>query len=173
MSKKAEPQESPMSSQTTLTNCSPLSQLGLILYGSIPPFSGQWVEIWKFCGERGRKVPYKPLLQWPATPPLTIFPPSLFDLKLFLVITQSQRASPLAQRVNNLPARDTGDGGSIPGSGKSPGGRYGNPLQDSCLKNPRYQRDLVGCSPKGHKELDTTEQLSLRAQSQSLLQKVP
>ena len=139
MSKKAEPRESPMSSQTTLTNCPPLPQLGLILYGSIPPFSGQWVGIWKFCGERGRKVPYQPLLQWPATPPLTIFPPSLFDLKLVLVITQSQRASLLAQRVNNLPARDTGDAGLIPGLGRSPGGRYGNPLQDSCLKNPMYR----------------------------------
>ena len=27
-----------------------------------------------------------------------------------------------------------GDGGSIPGSGRSPGGGYGNPLQYSCLE---------------------------------------
>ena len=26
--------------------------------------------------------------------------------------------------------------GSIPGSGRSPGEGHGNPLQDSCLKNP-------------------------------------
>ena len=26
--------------------------------------------------------------------------------------------------------------GSIPGSGRSPGGRYGDPLQYSCLENP-------------------------------------
>ena len=26
--------------------------------------------------------------------------------------------------------------GSIPGSGRSPGGGYGNPLQYSCLENP-------------------------------------
>ena len=26
--------------------------------------------------------------------------------------------------------------GSIPGSGRSPGGGHGNPLQDSCLQNP-------------------------------------
>ena len=31
---------------------------------------------------------------------------------------------------------DTGDMGSIPGSGKSPGGGHGNPLQYSCLENP-------------------------------------
>ena len=32
-------------------------------------------------------------------------------------------------------AGDAGDVGSIPGSGRSPGGRRGNPLQYSCLKN--------------------------------------
>ena len=31
---------------------------------------------------------------------------------------------------------NTGDPGSIPGSGKSPGEGLGNPLQDSCLENP-------------------------------------
>ena len=31
-------------------------------------------------------------------------------------------------------AGDTGNMGSIPGSGKSPGRGNGNPLQDSCLK---------------------------------------
>ena len=30
---------------------------------------------------------------------------------------------------------DPGDAGSIPGSGKSPGERNGNPLQYSCLEN--------------------------------------
>jgi len=29
-----------------------------------------------------------------------------------------------------------GDLGSIPGSGRSPGGGHGNPLQFSCLENP-------------------------------------
>ena len=33
-------------------------------------------------------------------------------------------------------AGDTGDLGSIPGSGRSPGGGNDNPLQYSCLKNP-------------------------------------
>ena len=31
---------------------------------------------------------------------------------------------------------NTGDLGSIPGLGRSPGGGNGNPLQDSCLENP-------------------------------------
>ena len=33
-------------------------------------------------------------------------------------------------------AGDAGDTGLIPGSGRSPGGEYGNPLQYSCLRNP-------------------------------------
>ena len=42
----------------------------------------------------------------------------------------------------------------------SPGGGHGNPLQYSCLENPHGQSSLEGYSPRGHKELDTTEQLS-------------
>ena len=40
--------------------------------------------------------------------------------------------------VKNLPAKagDIGDEGSIPGSGISPRGGKGNPLQYSCLENP-------------------------------------
>ena len=40
--------------------------------------------------------------------------------------------------VENLPAipRDERDTGLIPGSGRSPGGGHGNPLQYSCLENP-------------------------------------
>ena len=33
-------------------------------------------------------------------------------------------------------AWNTGDLGSIPGSGRSPGEGNGNPLQHSCLENP-------------------------------------
>ena len=50
--------------------------------------------------------------------------------------------------------------GSIPGLGRSPGGGHGNQLQYSCLENLHGQRNLVGCSPWGLKESDTTEQLS-------------
>ena len=40
--------------------------------------------------------------------------------------------------VKNLPANagDAADPGSIPGSGRSPGGGNGNPRQYSCLENP-------------------------------------
>ena len=36
--------------------------------------------------------------------------------------------------VKNLPV-NAGDAGSIPESGRSPGGSHGNPLQYSCLGN--------------------------------------
>ena len=39
------------------------------------------------------------------------------------------------------------DLGLIPGSGRAPGERTGNPLQYSYLENPHGQRSLVGYSP--------------------------
>ena len=56
--------------------------------------------------------------------------------------------------VKNPPA-NTGDMGSIPGLGRSPGEGDGNPLQYSCLENPCGQRSLVGYSLWGRKESDT------------------
>ena len=55
---------------------------------------------------------------------------------------------------------NTRDLSSIPGSGRSPGGGHGNPLQCSCLENPHGQRNLVGYSPRSCKESDMTECLS-------------
>ena len=51
---------------------------------------------------------------------------------------------------------NAGDLGSIPGSGRSAGEENGNPLQYYCLENP-MERSLVGYSPWGRKESDTTE----------------
>ena len=44
--------------------------------------------------------------------------------------------------VKNPPANaaDIRDVGSIPGSGRCPGGGHGKPLQDSCLKNTMDRR---------------------------------
>ena len=56
-------------------------------------------------------------------------------------------------------ACNAGDLGSIPGSGRSPGEGNGNPLQYSCLEKSHGQRSLVGYSPQGRKESDTTERL--------------
>ena len=66
--------------------------------------------------------------------------------------------------VKNLPANaeDTADMGSIPGSERSPGAGNGNPLQYSCLENSMDRGALVGYSPWGHEESDTSEQLSMQ-----------
>ena len=61
-------------------------------------------------------------------------------------------------------ACNAGDMGSIPGLGRSPGERHGNPLHYPCLENLHGQRSLTGYSPWGHKESDTTERLSLSCQ---------
>ena len=70
----------------------------------------------------------------------------------------------MALVVKNLPANAGGvrDSGLIPGLGRSPRGRHGNPLQYSCLENPHGQRSLGGYSPWGCKELEITEQLNSR-----------
>ena len=66
--------------------------------------------------------------------------------------------------VENLPANagDTGDAGSIPGLGRSPGGGNGNPLQSSCLENPR-DRGAWRATVHGVAKSDTTELPSTHA----------
>ena len=62
------------------------------------------------------------------------------DLKTFQSSTFGSlyhhcRASQVVLVVKNLPA-NSGDAGSIPDSGRFPGGGNDNPLQYSCLENP-------------------------------------
>ena len=57
-------------------------------------------------------------------------------------------------------ACNVGDLGLIPGSGRFAGEGNGNPLQYSCLEKIHGQKNLVGYSPLGHKDLDMTEQLT-------------
>ena len=66
----------------------------------------------------------------------------------------------LGGSIDKESACNAGDLGSIPGLGRSPRGRHGNPPQYSCLENPQGQRGLVGYSPWGCKELDMIEWLS-------------
>ena len=56
--------------------------------------------------------------------------------KTFKELTSEYRRVALV--VKNLPANagDIRDVGPIQGSGRSPGGGNGNPLQDLCLENP-------------------------------------
>ena len=64
----------------------------------------------------------------------------------------------VAPVVKNPPANagDVRDAVSNPGSGRSPGGEHGNPLQYPCLDNS-MDRDLAGHSPWGRTESDMTE----------------
>ena len=55
---------------------------------------------------------------------------------MFLVVDKGDFPDGSAGKESACNAGDTGDVGSIPGSGRSPGGGNGNLLQDSCLKNP-------------------------------------
>ena len=60
--------------------------------------------------------------------------------------------------VKNMPAnaRDLRDMGPIPGSGRSPGGGHGNPLQYSCLGDP-MDSGAWQATVHGVAELDTAE----------------
>ena len=83
-----------------------------------------------------------------------IFPK--YDIRWFVVFDSSLTfvdkcymasmwASQVAPVVKNTPAHaeDIRDAGSIPGSGRSPGGGYGNPLQYPCLENPTEEPDRL------------------------------
>ena len=61
-------------------------------------------------------------------------------------------------------ACNAGDLGSVPELGRSSGRGHGNLLLYSCMGNPHGQRSLVGYSPQNHKDSDTTERLTPRAQ---------
>ena len=63
----------------------------------------------------------------------------------------------LSGKESNCNAGATRDVGSIPGSGRSPGGGYGNPLRYSCPKNPRDK----GSWSIGAKSETQLKQLSL------------
>ena len=72
---------------------------------------------------------------------------------------QQQWASLVSQMVKtNCSA---GDLGSVPRSGRSPGGGHGNTLQYSCLENPMTEEPGGLYRPWGRKKSDLAEQLSL------------
>jgi len=74
---------------------------------------------------------------------------------LFYFLNWGNMGFPGSSLVKNpyTNAGDTGDSGSIIGSGRSPGEANGNPPQYSCLEKSHGQKSLVGCSPWGRKEL--------------------
>ena len=76
-----------------------------------------------------------------------------------LFLHRKEKASQVALVVKKLLAiaTDLRVSGSIPGSGRSPGGGHGNPLQYSCLENPMDRGSWQAIVCRVTKELDTTE----------------
>ena len=72
--------------------------------------------------------------------------------------------SPGGAVVKN-PLVSAGDTGLFPGSGRSPGGGNGNPLQYSCLENP-MDRGAWWATVQGVKRV---EQLSMQAHTQTII----
>ena len=72
-------------------------------------------------------------------------------------------ASQVETVVKNSPANsgDMRDPGSIPGSGRSPGGGHGNPLQYSCLKNP-VDRGALWATVHGIAQSNMTKVMRMR-----------
>ena len=78
------------------------------------------------------------------------------DFLLFFLINFYRSVVALEGFSNKESACDAADADLIPGSGRSPGGGNGYPLQYSCLGKSHKQRILVGCSPWGCKESNMT-----------------
>ena len=70
--------------------------------------------------------------------------------------------------VRNLPA-NAGDGGSITGSGRSPGEGNGTPFQYSCLGNSMDRGTWWATVHEVAKDPDRTEQLKNNKEDSSLL----
>ena len=78
-------------------------------------------------------------------------------------VHELEDSSQMALVVKNMLANagDIRDAGSIPRSGRSPGGEHDNPLQYSCLENLHEEKSLAGFSSWGCKEshmIEATEQ---------------
>ena len=99
-----------------------------------------WRTVWRFLKKLKIELTYNPV-----TPLLDI------NLKKTLIwkdtfnptitaalFTRAKTPSQVALMVKNPPANsgDLRDAGSIPGSGRCPGGGNGHPLQYSCPENP-------------------------------------
>ena len=80
--------------------------------------------------------------------------------------------------IKNPPASagDVRDAGSIPGSGRSPGGGHGNPLQYFCRENPIDRRaswaTVIGSQRVGHTETTTPTHAELSSTVHILVTKL-
>ena len=68
-----------------------------------------------------------------------IFLPWVFKSEASIQVNMKKYDGPQVVVVIKSPPASVGDvtdSGSVPGSGRSPGGGHGSPLQYSCLENP-------------------------------------
>ena len=63
----------------------------------------------------------------------------------------------LVGKESTCNAGDAENAGSIPGSGRSPGGRAWQSIPVFLPRESHGQRSLAGCGPWSHKDLNTTE----------------
>ena len=110
-------------------------------FSSFPPLSPSFLSLSSLEG-------HYPLVKAAASPSEAIL---IWSCHLWLLpdtSTNPPRGLPRhrASAIKNPPANAgaAGGTGSFPGSGRSPGGGNGNPLQYSCLENPHGQRGLAG-----------------------------
>ena len=71
-------------------------------------------------------------------------------------VVQHDRVEPVVKNPSPS-AGDVRDMGLIPGSGRSPRGGHGNPLQYSCLENLTDRGTWWAMVPRVSKSQDTTE----------------
>ena len=101
---------------------------------------------WAFLGSEDISMPDLPMWIQSLVPSSSLHPPVCMG------------PSQVALVVKSLPANvgDIRNMGLIPGLGRSPGGRQGNPLQYSCLENP-VDRGAWPATVHGVAELYKTE----------------
>ena len=80
--------------------------------------------------------------------------------KTFLSLWEALTLVELVVKNPSANARDLWGVGSIPGSGRSPGGGHGNPLQYSCLQNPKDRGSWRATAHRVAKSRTRLKQLS-------------
>ena len=142
------------------------------------PGGQEWPWHWLEFSDPGHlfsyRFPWSSLISWQLLvrgPPLHPSstgcpqPPSSASARSsprLLLWAQQHLVANNVSQVKNPPANsgDMRDVGSIPGSGRSPGGGHGNPLQYSCLENLMDRGTWWATVHEITKESDTTESIA-------------